>query len=151
MEHKIDCDIPMPEPNRLSIEADCNHLETLRRFVEQAARQGNAHSEDVDDMILAATEAATNIILHGYQGQPGSIQIEVKYEGDDLVVRLRDQAPPFDPTTAPPPDLSLPLEKRPLGGMGIHIMRRLTDRLVYRVNERGGNELTLIKKVTRKA
>ena len=51
----------------------------------------------------------TNIIEHGYQGQPGSIEIEVTTREDALIIQLRDQAPPFDPTSVPPPIYPSPL------------------------------------------
>jgi serine/threonine-protein kinase RsbW len=62
-----------------------------------------------------------------------------------LVVCLRDHAPPFDPRSVLPPDPSLPLEVRPLGGMGVHLMKQLVDRVIHRVPPQGGNELTLVK------
>jgi serine/threonine-protein kinase RsbW len=108
----------------------------------------NAEDVVIDDMQAAVDEAAANIIVHGYQGQPGNIEIEVWKEGEALVVRLRDQAPLFDPTTVPPPDLTLPLEERFLGGLGIHLIRHFTDTMTHRVTSEGGNELTLMKKVT---
>lgn len=103
----------------------------------------------IDDMIQAVDESATNIIVHGYRGQPGHIEIEVTQEGNVLVVRLRDQAPLFDPTRAPPPDLTLPLERRCVGGLGIHLARQFTDSMTFRTTSEGGNELTLRKKAKR--
>ena len=106
-----------------------------------------ADRDAIDDMLQAVDESATNIFVHGYRGRPGNIEIEVTQEGYVLVVRLRDQAPLFDPTRAPPPDLTLPLERRCLGGLGIHLARRFTDSVTYRKTSEGGNELTLRKKV----
>ena len=54
-------------------------------------------------------EAVTNIIMHGYRGAEKPIEIDMAREGDDLVVRIYDEAPLYDPTAEPPPDLSLPL------------------------------------------
>jgi anti-sigma regulatory factor (Ser/Thr protein kinase) len=59
---------------------------------------------------------------------------------------LIDDAPLFDPTAVPPPDINLPLEERPLGGLGVHMMRQLTDELLYRVNSAGQNELIFVKR-----
>jgi serine/threonine-protein kinase RsbW len=100
----------------------------------------------IPDVVLAVDEAATNIILHGYQGQEGIIEIEVEQEGDALVVRLRDEAVPFDPTSVPLPDLTVPLEQRAPGGLGIYLIRQVMDEVAYRITSQGGNELTLVKR-----
>ena len=105
-----------------------------------------ADREAIDDTLAALDEAVSNIIIHGYHGQPGSIEVEVEKEQETLVIRLRDQSPLFDPTLVPPPDLTLPLKERRLGGLGVHLIRCFTDSMAYRVTPEGDNELTLMKK-----
>lgn len=130
----------------MRIDADLKNLATIRRFiVESAAQSGSSNPEAIADMLVAVNEAVTNIIVHGYQGQPGVIDIEVTYDRDNLVVSLQDRSPPFDPTSVPAPDVSLPLAQRPFGGLGIHLMRQFTDGVIYRPTA-DGNELILIKK-----
>jgi serine/threonine-protein kinase RsbW len=131
----------------LRVLAELPNLAVIRRFVEETATALKADRDAIDDMTQAVDESATNIIVHGYRGRTGHIEIEVTQEGNMLVVRLRDQCPLFDPTRAPPPDLTLPLERRRLGGLGIHLTRQFTDSLTYRITFEGGNELTLRKKV----
>ena len=131
----------------IRVVAELPNLAVIRRFVEETATALKADRDAMDDMIQAVDESATNIIVHGYRDQPGHIEIEVIQEGNVLVVRLRDQAPLFDPTRAPPSDVTLPLERRPFGGLGIHLTRRFTDSVTYRITSEGGNELTLRKKV----
>jgi serine/threonine-protein kinase RsbW len=130
----------------LRIAAELCNLAAIRRFVSEAATSLGAGRAAIDDMIQAVDESATNVIVHGYKGRPGAIEIEVTREGDDLVVRIRDDAPPFDPTTHPSPDLTLPLERRRFGGLGIHLSRECTDAVTYRVTPDGANELTFVKK-----
>jgi serine/threonine-protein kinase RsbW len=120
-------------------------LDDMRLFLEQAVLWLGGGEEIAGDMVLAVNEAATNILLHGYQSQPGEVVIEVMRESDEMVVRLLDRAPLFDPTTVPPPDISLPLEERPLGGLGVHMMRQLCDELIYLIRSGGGNELRFLK------
>jgi len=131
----------------IRVVAELPNLAVIRRFVEETATALKADRDAIDDMIQAVDESATNIIVHGYRDQPGHIEIEVIQEGNVLVVRLRDQAPLFDPTRAPPSDVTLPLERRPFGELGIHLTRRFTDSVTYRITSEGGNELTLRKKV----
>jgi anti-sigma regulatory factor (Ser/Thr protein kinase) len=63
-----------------------------------------------------------------------------------LVVRLRDEAAPFDPTSASPLDVTLPPEQRVLEGMGIHLIRQAVDEMTHRITLQQGNELTLVKR-----
>lgn len=79
----------------------------------------------------------------------GFIEVEVGFDDDALVVYLRDQAPAFDPFQVPPPDTSLPLEQRAPGGMGILMIRQLTDEMTYRMTEDGSNDLILVKRHAR--
>ena len=142
--------LPTDKPAPQQFAAKLENLVAMRHFAQRVAIDGGGDPEAIDDMLLAMNEATTNIILHGYQDQPGAIEIEVTYDADALIVTLRDRSPAFDPTSVPPPDLTLPLEQRPFGGMGIHMMRQFTDKLIYRTRADGWNELILVKKEARK-
>ncbi len=132
----------------VQVPADVKRLGAIRRFVEEAAAGMGVDTQAIADMVQAVDEAATNIITHAYRGRPGSIDLDVELEGEWLVVRLRDQGPPFDPTKFPRPDLTVPLERRKPGGLGIHLMRSFTDSMAWRRTPEGGNELTLTKRAT---
>ncbi len=131
----------------LRVSANLGNLAVIRGFVETRALAFGAGRSATDDLVQAVDELAANTIRHGYQGRSGPIEIEVKKEQDALVVCLRDQAPPFDPTLIPPADVTLPLEQRAPGGLGIHLARQMTDSMTYRMSPAGGNELTLRKKI----
>lgn len=126
--------------------ATVRDLNDIREFLESAIMTLGGDSDIAGDLVLAVNEAVTNILLHGYQEQPGPVVVCAEANGHDLLVRLLDDAPLFDPTAVPPPDIHLPLEDRPLGGLGIHMMRQLTDELLYRVNGDGKNELIFVKR-----
>lgn len=134
---------------RQKFSADLASLTAMRDFVRDAADSSGPDAQAVADMVLAVNEATTNLVLYGYRGEPGTIEIEVGYEGKDLVVCLRDWSPPFDPAQVPDRDVTEPLEQRPLGGLGIFMMRRLTDELIYRSRPDESNELILIKEGAR--
>ena len=121
-------------------------LNDIREFLEHAVVTLGGSEDDAGDLVLAVNEAVTNVLLHGYGNQPGPVALCVEVEAGELRVILSDSAPLFDPTQVPPPDIYLPLEDRPLGGLGVHMMRQLTDDLVYRVAPDGGNELTFVKR-----
>jgi len=131
----------------LFVAAQLENLAEIRRFVQEEAAALGAGEEEMCDLELAVDEAACNIICHGYERRGGMIQVEVERDGDRLVVRLRDEAPLFDPSRHPSPNVTLPLEDRPLGGLGIFLIRQAVDEMIYRVTAEGGNELTLTKRL----
>jgi anti-sigma regulatory factor (Ser/Thr protein kinase) len=131
--------------NSLRVVADLKNLATIREFVEQKGRDFGVIEEAIGDMVLAVDEAVSNIILHGYQGKDGQLEVEIIKDANDMIVRLTDDSEPFDPTKIPEPDVSLPLNKRKPGGLGVYLIRKFVDRISHRVLEKGGNELVLIK------
>jgi serine/threonine-protein kinase RsbW len=130
----------------LCIAARLESLADIRRFVRDRATVLDVDPATIADLVLAVDEAATNVITHGYQGQEGIVEIEVRREGNAVIAQVRDEAKPFDPTAAPPPDLTLPPEERAMEGMGIYMMRRNTDEMSHRLTLQRGNELTLVKR-----
>lgn len=139
----------MDSEYHLQIAAELNNLAVIRRFVQEKAAALRADGDTISDVVLAVDEVVNNIIVHGYRNQGGEIEVTVLRREDRLVVCLRDHAPIFDPTNIPAPDINLPLEKRPLGGMGVYLVMELMDQVSHRAPEEGGNELTLEKRVSR--
>ena len=129
----------------LKIAAERKNLVKIRRFIAKEASAFRADPKTVGDLILAVDEAIANIIIHGYQDRGGMVEIELGRLNNDLLVWLRDQAPIFDPTKLPLPDITEPLESRNPGGLGIYIMRKSVDEILHRITENGQNELTFIK------
>ncbi len=126
--------------------ATVRDLNDMRDFLEGAILTLGGDEDSAGDLVLAVNEAVTNVLLHGYDEQPGAVCLCVEADGQDLLVHLSDDAPLFDPTTVPTPDVNLPLEDRPLGGLGVHMMRQLSDELIYQATDAGKNELTFIKR-----
>ncbi len=133
----------------LEITAKLDNLSTMRDFVEQQAKQFGANERQAFALILSVDEAATNVINYGYRGNPGLLEIDVEREQETLIVTLKDSAPAFDPTTIPAPDVSLPLEARQPGGLGIHFIRQFLDKFSYQRSADGKNILTMKKYLTK--
>lgn len=129
----------------ITVDADLERLAEVRSLVRAVATSCDAPPACLDDLVQAVDEAATNIIIHGYRHQPGSIDIAADLVGDTIVVELADRAPAFDPTAYPEPDLTTPPMHRKPGGMGIHLIRLATDSLEHRPRPGGGNILTLTR------
>ncbi len=94
---------------------------------------------------LILDELVTNIVQHGYEPHAaGPIELRAQRHGNALEVRLRDRGRPFDPLSAPRPDLTADVEHRPIGGLGVHFVRLLADGVAYRQVD-GWNELHVSK------
>ena len=125
--------------------AGVKEISQINAFVTETAVELGCDPEAVDDLVVAVHEAIANIVVHGYQKQAGFIEIEFERKEDDLYIFLRDEAPHYDPTTHPIPNVSAPLEQREVGGMGVHMMRNFADEMQYKVNALGQNELLFVK------
>ena len=95
-----------------------------------------------DDLLLALDEAVSNVIEHGYSDVPGRMTVSAREATGGIELRVADDASPFDPLAAPLPDLDAPLEDRPIGGLGVFLIRQLMDRVEYR-REDGQNVLVM--------
>jgi anti-sigma regulatory factor (Ser/Thr protein kinase) len=126
--------------------AELTDLASIRGFLEAAATDLGADALAIRDLVIAANEAVANIIRHGYRGTPGPIEVIVEREPGSIVVRLRDEAAVFDPTTYPRPDLAA-LEERRAGGLGIHLTQTSVDEVTHLPLHGSGNELTLVKRL----
>ena len=88
-----------------------------------------------------------NVMSYAYpEGVHANILLEVVGDGKELTFVLRDNGIPFDPTSAPDVDVTLPADQRSIGGLGIHLIRHYMDFISYeRVDNQ--NVLTMIKKL----
>jgi serine/threonine-protein kinase RsbW len=123
--------------------ATLQDLGRIREFISQRSTTLALDPDTTYNIQLAVVELVTNSLKYGYHEKPGYVEIEIGQQGDKLLVIVRDQAAPFDPTLAPPPDLSVPLEHRRFGGLGIFLVRQLVDEMQYQSLPQGGNQVTL--------
>jgi serine/threonine-protein kinase RsbW len=100
--------------------------------VEAFGQQHGIPLRALHDVQLAIEEHLTNIQSYAYDA-PGNhvIIVRLRLERDALRVEVEDDGCPFNPMQHSGPDLSLPLDQRPVGGLGIHMMRKLMDSLEY--------------------
>ena len=130
----------------LAVEATLENLKTVRSFINEAGQSLHIDEETLGEMCLVVDEAVTNVIVHGYDGQPGPIEIEVSADQDNLVIQIRDQAKPFDAGDVEAPHLDESLAERAYGGMGVYLIRKLTDESEFRPLPGRGNELRLVRR-----
>jgi serine/threonine-protein kinase RsbW len=128
--------------------AQTTDLGVVRAFVAASGREAGLDDAQVDDVVQAVDEVVTNALVHGYRKEPGPIAVEWERDGERFIVRIRDEAPIFDPRPWPRPEMERPLERRRPGGFGIHLVRDCVDEIHHRGRRDGsdrGNELTLVK------
>lgn len=122
---------------RLRIQIPCERaqLAPLLGRIDDALR---THAIDVDvrhDLRLIAEEVVCNAIEHGHDGvhreAPRQLVVDVARHDDGLHVEFRDDGRPFDPLAFDAPDLDAPLHERPIGGLGVHLVRELAQRVEY--------------------
>ncbi|MBI3161891.1 MAG: ATP-binding protein [Chloroflexi bacterium] len=127
--------------------AKFEYLDEIRDFVAEIAREGGFTEKEIYSLQLAADEAASNIIEHAYEGVAnGSVDISCSMQGNSIVIIMRDQGAPFDPSTVKQPNLKADLSERQIGGLGVYLMRKIMDEVRYESNSRTGNLLTMIKR-----
>lgn len=92
---------------------------------------------------LAVEEMASNIIKYGYDdGREHRIRIGIVAKSNQLEIAFEDDGHPFDPTAAPPPDIENIVNSHKAGGLGIQLVRRISEKMTY-TREDGLNHLVL--------
>jgi anti-sigma regulatory factor (Ser/Thr protein kinase) len=131
----------------LSVNASLENLQKVREYVDQAGAQLGVTESALADLRLVVDEAITNVILHGYGNDPSKkVELHMEGDGDAVVIRIRDRAKTFDPAGVSAPQLDTALKDRPFGGMGIFLIKEMTDEAEFLPLPGGGNEIRLLKR-----
>jgi sigma-B regulation protein RsbU (phosphoserine phosphatase) len=130
---------------RLDLPAKAETLADLRVALRAAFARADISPAASERLVLAINEAVCNVIRHGYAGRDdGALHLRIERARGVLRMRLRDAAPPVDPSTIKPRDLD---ECRP-GGLGINFIDATMDSWRLRpLRSRDGNVLTMRKRL----
>lgn len=102
-----------------------------------------------DDVRLIVEELASNVIEHGgtdVAAGERELSVDIGIDGDRLTLQFSDDGAPFDPTAAAAPDLDADIDDRPIGGLGLHLIRQLAEEISYR-RDGGFNLLKVILRI----
>jgi sigma-B regulation protein RsbU (phosphoserine phosphatase) len=128
-----------------------NNLDDISALTEQADAFFDAHGiskQTAFQLELSLDELLTNTISYGYEDSgEHEIVVTLLLSDGTLTAEVHDDGIQFNPLERPEPDLSLNIEERPIGGLGIHLVRKTMDTIDYR-REDGYNVLTLKKHIT---
>ena len=145
--HYMNNSHPSSNERHLILHNDIQQIPQLADFVETIATEKNLDQGTAMSLNLALEEAVTNVIQYAYpEGSDGLVDIEAVIRDNQLDFIISDSGKAFDPTAKAEVDISMGVEERPIGGLGIHLVKHIMDSVTYR-REDGKNILTMIKKL----
>jgi serine/threonine-protein kinase RsbW len=134
---------------RLHILSQTGKLNIVRRFILEAALRFGFDEESASKIMLAVDEACTNIIKHSYEfATTKGIDLEILTRDRQFEVVIIHRGKPFDPDSVKTPDMKMYFSQFRRGGLGIHLMRSLMDKVEYKSFADNRNEVHLVKFLT---
>ncbi len=132
----------------LEVKASVTNLNTVLQFIDTQLETTNCSAKMQMQIDLAVEEIFVNIANYAYSPKTGSALIKVEITQDSPAIRITfiDSGTPYDPLTKDDPDITLPSDKRAIGGLGIFLVKKIMDTIHYQYIH-GKNTLTIIKKL----
>ena len=132
----------------MDIAATLENLDTVMAFVDQQLEEVGCSMKTQMQIDIAVEEVYVNIAHYAYNPEIGGVTIRVQIEEEPLEIILTfiDKGKPYDPLAKEDPDVTLAVEDRQIGGLGIFMVKKSMDNISYEYNE-GRNILTLKKKL----
>ncbi len=127
----------------ITVPARLESLEGLVKSATGSALQSGLAGEGLYAVELATEEALVNVFKYAYPEGEGKVRLRCMEGGDRFVIEVTDWGIPFDTTAQPDLDVTASLERRPVGGLGIHLMKNMTDEISYK-REDGQNTLRIL-------
>lgn len=128
----------------ITLPAVTGNLETVNAFVEEALEAVQCPPRSAMQLMVALEELYVNVAHYAYARDTGNITVQVDTQSGKAVIRLIDRGVAFDPLSASDPDTTLSAEDRPIGGLGVFMVKKSMDVFTYeRVDEQ--NIVTIAK------
>lgn len=132
---------------KLVLQNEITEISKLTFFIEELGEDFDLSPELVFNLNLVLEEAVSNVILYAYaKEEHQTISLTAQKKDNQLIFVLTDSGKEFDPTQAPDADITLSAEERPIGGLGIFLIRQIMNKVEYQRIE-GRNVLTLGKEL----
>ena len=118
---------------RLSLEADASALRQVDEFVTAFVKDRGLAPDEAPRILILLEELLTNLVKYGYPDRslPGRVEVILGLSGSRLSIEFIDDGRAFNPIAERVSNLEAPAETRPIGGLGLHIMRSLTEDAHY--------------------
>jgi len=140
-------DDPARESLTIEVASTRDAIASASAQAEEWLQSHRPSAQTLNLLLIAIEEIIINCIDYGYQDDKvHSIRLVLLVDDEDLTITVIDDGLPFDPLAAPPPDLSRPIQDRPAGGLGIHLLRQLSRQMRYERRD-GLNQLTITQRL----
>ena len=127
------------------LNSDLKEIRDLNNFIKKVCGALSLDEKMTRKIRLAVEEAVVNVMEYAYpEGKKGNVTVAAKADSNRLKIIITDQGKPFDPTQKEKADVSLTAEERPIGGLGLLLVRELMDSINY---EREGNSNVLTLRI----
>ena len=130
----------------ITLPNDIATISQLSEFVETVCEEKGLDMALTMNLNLALEEAVVNVMSYAYPDSQGDVKVDIMIDDQKVVSILTDSGIPFDPTQKGDVDTTLPAEERPIGGLGIHLVKQIMDKVSYQYVD-NQNILTLEKNI----
>ena len=130
----------------ITVVAQDDNLEKATQFIINCVKDAHVSEKFLHQVELCIEEIFVNVAHYAYAPDKGNVEICAEIKDGVLIIKFIDQGKPYDPLKKPDPDTTLSADEREIGGLGIFLTKKLTDKVEYRY-ENGKNILTLEKKL----
>jgi sigma-B regulation protein RsbU (phosphoserine phosphatase) len=138
-------DTPPVFERELSLSAALDNLDRVLEWIETVLGDYSCPAGAGRQLVMATEEIFVNIARYAYPGKTGEATLRAGRAGAAFVIEFEDGGIPFNPLEWPKPQTTGPIEERSIGGRGIFLVKKLTDRIAYRRLD-GKNLLAIFKK-----
>ena len=123
--------------------ANRDNYKLMCSWLQDAYKEWGVGKELANKLDMSAEEVYANIAFYAYPEKSGMVEVQLKKSDDNILMEFRDEGIEYNPLEKPDPDINLPPEERPLGGLGIFMIKKIADVISYK-RENNKNILTMI-------
>lgn len=135
------------DTSSFSVPADKKEVGRVVSFINDFVSKHNVNEKLMNQIDVAVDEICSNIFNYAYKDKKGEVTVVISFKDETLKISFIDNGVRFNPLDKEDPNVNLPLEERPIGGLGIFLVKQLMDDVTYEYSPNGENILTIVKKV----
>lgn len=130
----------------ITVEAKMENLDFVLDFVNEQLEENSCPLKVQTQLDIAIDELFSNVTHYAYTPQVGLLTLQSEMENGEICLTFIDRGIPYNPLEKQDPDIHASLSERPIGGLGIYLVKKTMDKMEYRY-ENGQNILTIRKKL----